>query len=87
MPKDQKIWLITGVSRGLGKALAQAVLDKGDIVIGITRNGKADINGDSNNLKLFGLELSDPVQIRQKVEAAYKLHGRLDVMFRSLCCC
>lgn len=82
MPKHQKIWLITGVSRGLGKALAQAVLDKGDIVIGTTRkrNGQADINGDSNNLKLFGLELSDPVQIRQTVEAAYKLHGRLDVI-------
>lgn len=26
--KNQKIWLITGVSRGLGKALAQAVLDQ-----------------------------------------------------------
>lgn len=80
MTKNKKIWLITGVSRGLGKALAQAVLDKGDIVIGTTRNGKADINGDSNNLKLFGLELSDPVQIRQTVEAAYQLHGRLDVI-------
>jgi NAD(P)-dependent dehydrogenase (short-subunit alcohol dehydrogenase family) len=32
MTKDKKIWLITGVSRGLGKALAQAVLDNGDIV-------------------------------------------------------
>jgi NAD(P)-dependent dehydrogenase (short-subunit alcohol dehydrogenase family) len=46
--KNKKIWLITGVSRGLGKALAQAVLDKGDILIGTTRtptrtrDGKAD---------------------------------------------
>jgi NAD(P)-dependent dehydrogenase (short-subunit alcohol dehydrogenase family) len=78
--KNKKIWLIIGVSRGLGKALAQAVLDKGDIVIGTTRDGKADINGDSGNLKLFGLELTDTVQIRQTVEAAYKLHGRLDVI-------
>lgn len=80
MTQDKKVWLITGVSRGLGKALAQAVLDKGDIVIGTTRDGKADINGDSNNLKLFGLELTDTVQIRQTVELAYKLHGRLDVI-------
>lgn len=58
MTKDQKIWLITGVSRGLGKALAQAVLDNGDIVIGTTRNGKADLNGDANTLKLFELELT-----------------------------
>lgn len=80
MPKDKKVWLITGVSRGLGKALAQAVLDKGNIVIGTTRDGNADLNGDSNNLKLFRLELTDPVQIRQTVEAAYQLHGRLDVV-------
>ncbi|WP_232224194.1 SDR family NAD(P)-dependent oxidoreductase [Mastigocladopsis repens] len=80
MTKNQKIWLITGVSRGLGKALAQAVLDKGDIVIGTTRDGKADLNGDSNNLKLFKLELTDSAQIKQTVEAAYQLHGRLDVI-------
>lgn len=80
MRKDQKIWLITGVSRGLGKALAQAVLDNGDIVIGTTRNGKADLNADANTLKLFELELTDPAQIKQTVEAAYQLHGRLDVI-------
>lgn len=80
MTKDKKIWLITGVSRGLGKALAQAVLDQGDIVIGTTRNGKADLNGDANALNLFELELTDPAQIKQTIEGAYQLHGRLDVV-------
>ena len=80
MAKDKKTWLITGVSRGLGKALAQAVLDNGDIVIGTTRNGKADLNGDANTLKLFEMELTDPAQIKHTVEAAYQLHGRLDVV-------
>ncbi|MGL4618356.1 MAG: oxidoreductase [Chroococcidiopsis sp.] len=80
MTNDKKIWLITGVSRGLGKALAQAVLDRGDIVIGTTRNGKANLNGDTNTLHLLELELSDPAQIKQTVDAAYQLHGRLDVV-------
>ena len=80
MANDKKIWLITGVSRGLGKALAQAVLDKGDVVIGTTRDGNAALNGNSDNLKLFKLELTNAVQIRQTVEAAYQLHGRLDVV-------
>lgn len=80
MTNDKKIWLITGVSRGLGKALAQAVLDQGDIVIGTTRSGKADLSGDANSLKLFELELTEPAQIKQTVEAAYQLHGRLDVI-------
>lgn len=80
MTNDKKIWLITGVSRGLGKALAQAVLIKGDIVIGTTRDGIADLNGDANTLKLFKLELTERGEIRQTVEAAYQLHGRLDVI-------
>ena len=38
--RERKIWLITGISRGLGKALAQTVLATGDAVIGTTRSGK-----------------------------------------------
>ncbi len=34
----QKIWLITGISSGLGKALAEAVIQSGDIVVGTFRN-------------------------------------------------
>jgi NAD(P)-dependent dehydrogenase (short-subunit alcohol dehydrogenase family) len=34
------VWFITGVSRGLGRSIAQAVLDQGDIVIGTSRDGK-----------------------------------------------
>jgi NAD(P)-dependent dehydrogenase (short-subunit alcohol dehydrogenase family) len=80
MTNNKKIWLITGVSRGFGKALAQAVLDRGDVVIGTTRDGKADLNGDANSLHLLELELTNPVQIQQTVEAAYQLHDRLDVV-------
>ncbi|MEH2279361.1 MAG: NAD-dependent epimerase/dehydratase family protein [Nostoc sp.] len=73
MTNDKKIWLITGVSRGLGKALARAVLDRGDIVIGTTRNGKTNLSGDANSLHLLKLELTDPVQIKQTIEVAYQL--------------
>ena len=33
-----KIWFITGISSGLGKALAQTVIENGDFVIGTFRN-------------------------------------------------
>lgn len=33
-----KYWLITGISSGLGKALAESVIEKGDFVIGTFRN-------------------------------------------------
>ncbi len=34
---DKKVWLITGVSSGLGKALAESVMETGDYVIGTLR--------------------------------------------------
>ncbi len=34
---DKKVWLITGVSSGLGKALAENVMETGDYVIGTLR--------------------------------------------------
>src|SRR5260370_41828814 len=42
--------IITGISRGLGKAIAQAVLIRGDVVIGTSRSGTADFGGEINNL-------------------------------------
>ena len=35
---QKRIWLITGISSGLGKALAHAVMESGDFVIGTFRN-------------------------------------------------
>src|SRR5258708_19677487 len=43
MSNTQKIWMITGISRGLGKELARAVLLQGDVVIGTTRSGTVDL--------------------------------------------
>jgi len=41
MHTPPKTWLITGVSSGLGRALAQAVLDRGDRVAGTVRSTAA----------------------------------------------
>ena len=42
MSKQERIGFTTGISRGLGKALAQTVLATGDAVIGTTRTGSVD---------------------------------------------
>ncbi len=39
-----KTWFITGVSCGLGRALAQALLDRGDTVMGTTRAGTPEFH-------------------------------------------
>ena len=83
MNRQQRVWLITGISRGLGKALAQVVLAAGDTVIGTTRTGKADWTQDEPGLTLMPLELTDTEAIRKTVAEAYALHDRLDVVLNN----
>jgi NAD(P)-dependent dehydrogenase (short-subunit alcohol dehydrogenase family) len=75
-----KVWLITGIARGLGRALAEAVLGRGDIVIGTTRNGMPPAELRNENLTVLPLELSSPDQIARAVEAASQAYGCLDVI-------
>lgn len=80
MKENQKVWFITGVSRGLGRALASAVLGKGDVVIGTTRDGSSDLPLTSHRLHILPLELPSADHARTAVVTAHAFHGRLDVI-------
>jgi NAD(P)-dependent dehydrogenase (short-subunit alcohol dehydrogenase family) len=73
-------WFITGISRGLGKALAQAALARGDRVVGSTRDGKSDIAAARGTLHVLPLEVGDAVAIESTVAEAFELAGGLDVI-------
>lgn len=75
-----KVWFITGISRGLGRSLARAVLAKGDFVIGTTRSGEVPEELTTNHLTILPMEVTDGNQVAQTVAAAYHVHGRLDVV-------
>src|SRR5437868_14197507 len=79
----RKVWLITGISRGLGQALAKAVLARGDLVIGTTRNGEPPAGLASENLTVLPLEMADSRQIARQVQAAFGRHGQLDVIINN----
>jgi NAD(P)-dependent dehydrogenase (short-subunit alcohol dehydrogenase family) len=57
-----KVWLITGASRGLGRALAAAVLDAGDKLIATARN-PAQLSGlverYGNQVRAVPLDVTD----------------------------
>ena len=80
----QQTWLITGVSSGLGKALADAVLARGHNVVGTLRKPEqiAAFEADAPG-RAFGLHI-DLVQdepIGVQVDAAItRAGGRLDVL-------
>jgi len=74
-------WFITGISRGLGRALAEEVLARGDTVIGTVRTGQPEITQKSGSLHILPLEISDASRVKATVEKAFAIADpRLDVI-------
>ena len=74
-----KVWLITGISRGLGHALTMAALAEGHRVIGTTRDG-ATPAGLDGELVVLPFEAADPAAAERLATDALAVHGRLDVL-------
>src|SRR5579872_4898546 len=78
-----KIWLITGISSGLGKALAQTVIENGDFAIGTFRNQtQADAFNRQHKDKAFALNLdiTKPDQIEKVFKQVSDKVGKIDVL-------
>jgi NAD(P)-dependent dehydrogenase (short-subunit alcohol dehydrogenase family) len=78
-----RTWLITGSSRGLGRAIALAALEHGDQVVATARRPEelaelVDRYGD--RARAVALDVTDPEAARAAVAAAVDAFGRLDVV-------
>jgi NAD(P)-dependent dehydrogenase (short-subunit alcohol dehydrogenase family) len=78
-----RTWLVTGSSRGLGWALCQEILARGDKLLGTARQPDqlqplVDQYGDQ--VRPFALDVTDPAAARKAVEVAVQTFGRLDVV-------
>lgn len=78
-----QIWLITGSSRGLGRALAEAVLAAGHKLVATARDPKqladlADRYG--NAIRAVALDVTDERAALGAVQIAVDTFGRLDVL-------
>ena len=78
-----KVWLITGSSRGLGGALAEAVLADGHMLMATARKPAqlthlVERYGD--RVRTFALDVTDAKSARDAVQAAVTAFGRLDVL-------
>jgi NAD(P)-dependent dehydrogenase (short-subunit alcohol dehydrogenase family) len=76
-------WLITGCSTGLGRALAQAVIDAGHNVVATARDVTrvADLGGTASERVLpVALDVTDPGQVTSAVQQAEKRFGGIDVL-------
>jgi NAD(P)-dependent dehydrogenase (short-subunit alcohol dehydrogenase family) len=74
------VWFITGVSRGLGKTIAEEALSRGDLVIGTSRNGKSDIKAPPEQFRVLSLDVTDEAKVYTVIEKAQEIFGRLDIV-------
>jgi NAD(P)-dependent dehydrogenase (short-subunit alcohol dehydrogenase family) len=78
-----KVWLVTGSSRGLGRALAEAVLARGDRLVATARNPAqfADLaKSDRERVRTVALDVTDEAAAGRAIRTAMEAFGRLDVL-------
>ena len=80
---NNRIWLITGISSGLGKALATSVIEKNDFVIGTFRNQSEVLAFNKNdiaNAKAMLLDVTKEKDVKDCVNEIISTYGRIDVL-------
>ncbi|MBD2611709.1 SDR family NAD(P)-dependent oxidoreductase [Nostoc punctiforme FACHB-252] len=80
---ETKVWLITGTSKGLGRALAETVLEQGDTVVLTARNPELiqDLAASfPENTLAVQLDVTKPEEIQAAVKQAIAKFGRIDVL-------
>lgn len=75
-----RTWFITGISRGLGKALATAALAEGDTVIGTVRTGPFELDHERGTLHVLDVDLVDHQAAAVSITKAFELAGKIDVI-------
>lgn len=75
-----KTVLITGIGKGIGKALAKKFLEEGHFVIGTVYSGTAPAH---KNLLVYELDLSKLENIASCVESISKSRKRIDILINN----
>lgn len=78
-----RVWLVTGCSRGLGRALAEAVLADGDQLVATARNpAQLDdlVDRHGEQVRAVALDVNDPAAARAAVSTAVDTFGSLDIL-------
>jgi NAD(P)-dependent dehydrogenase (short-subunit alcohol dehydrogenase family) len=80
---SQKVWFITGASRGFGRIWAEAALKRGDRVVATGRSlkGVADLAEQYGGLVLpLAIDVTSPDLVNAAVKQAYAHFGQFDVV-------
>ncbi|WP_343524180.1 SDR family NAD(P)-dependent oxidoreductase [Pedobacter sp.] len=86
IPTANKVWFITGASRGFGRVWATAALERGDKVAATARNlsAIADLQEKyKENVLTLELDVTNYDQVAKTIRQAHEHFGRLDVVLNN----
>ena len=75
-----RIIIITGTRKGLGKELAEYFLGQGDIVYGCSRRNSSI---EHSNYTHFAISVADEAGVMNMVRTIYKAHKRIDILINN----
>jgi NAD(P)-dependent dehydrogenase (short-subunit alcohol dehydrogenase family) len=79
---NQKVWFVTGASKGLGLSLVKQLLNKGYNVAATSRN-IADLEsavGKTENFLPLAVNITDEQSVNEAISQAISLFGKIDVV-------
>jgi NAD(P)-dependent dehydrogenase (short-subunit alcohol dehydrogenase family) len=80
---DRKVWMVTGSSRGLGRAIAEGLLERGDLVVATSRN-TGDLRGLTarfgEQVREAALDVTRAKDAERVIEETVQTFGRPDVV-------
>jgi NAD(P)-dependent dehydrogenase (short-subunit alcohol dehydrogenase family) len=82
----QKIWFITGASKGFGFEITKAALQAGDKVAGTVRNKPSELYaslGNHPNLFVVEMDVTKENEVKAAVQKAIDHFGKLDIVLNN----
>jgi len=80
MHRDQRLAIVTGASRGIGRSLAESLLKSGYVVCGCSRS-PSDL--ESPGYTHARVDVIDEAQVVSFVRSVYRVHERVDVLINN----
>lgn len=86
MSKSQKVWFITGASRGIGLEIVKAVLETGDKVVATVRSSAESLSkklGNPENLSVVVLDITKEQLAVDVVNDTMEKFGKIDILINN----
>jgi NAD(P)-dependent dehydrogenase (short-subunit alcohol dehydrogenase family) len=83
---NNKVWFITGASKGFGLSLVKQLLEAGQLVAATSRNLQeltAAVNTTSNNFLPLQVDLANESSVSLALQHSHEFFGRIDVVINN----